>query len=115
MSKYRFAGVPQKITFNSGKAVVEFVPDAECVVRYHKDKDSELKFFVFTSEIASCIGDQYKDFVEIEVCNGKEDLFAIGNHMVMELAEEKEHKKVEVIFTSKKLSKKNFRIISLAK
>lgn len=115
MNEYRFAGVPQKIVFKAKSTVVEFVPDAECVVRYYKDKDTELKFFVLTSESAECIGDQFKDFVEIEVCKGKEHLFAVGNRIVMELAAEKRHKKAEVTFANKMLSQKDFRVASLAK
>lgn len=115
MSKYRFAGVPQKIAFNAGLVVLAFVPDAECVVGYRKDNNTELKFFVLTSENAECVGDLFKDVVEFEVYNGKESLFTVGNHVVMELEEESDSTKVEIKISASKFLKKDFRIVSLSK
>lgn len=113
MGVYRFSGVPQKITFNAGSAMVEFVPDAECVIRYQKAKDTEFKFFVLTSESDECIGRKLEDPLTLKVVDGKLGLFSVGVHVVVEL-EEIEEKASEVTFDAE-LPKKFFRIVSLAK
>lgn len=113
MGAYRFSGVPQKITFNAGSAMIEFVPDAECVIRYQKDKDTEFKFFVLTSESVGCIGGKFENSLTLKVVDGKLGLFSVGVHMVMEL-EEIDEKASEVTFDVE-LSKKFFRVVSLAK
>lgn len=113
MNKYRFSGVTQKITFNSGKSEVEFVPDAECVVRYHKDKDTDVKFFILTSDDDECIGRKFEKTLTLKVLDGKLGVFSVGVHIVMDL-EETEESKADVIFDVK-LSKKYFRLASLEK
>ena len=113
MSKYRFAGVPQKITFNAQSSEVEFIPDAECVVRYHKDKDTEVKFFILTSDDDECIGEKLEKQLTLKVVDGKLGQFTVGAHIVMDL-EVIEESKAEVTFDVK-LSKKHFRLVSVAK
>ena len=61
------------------------------------------------------LGDQFKDNVKIEVQNGKENLFTVGNHIVMELEEESDPAKVEIRISGSQFLKKGFRIVSVAK